>query len=218
MRTRTCGRQLFGGLGAVARQNFGNRVGEIESAAVGPVSQRLDFANARQALLEQLVFQRQKGLLMGEISYYKASFATIHLHYHSRLQRRETVARHFGDGARLPGRRRVGLHRDRGGGRRLARRHRRRGARRPARACSQNPGNRGKGYSVRHGMLEAKGEWVAVHGCRPFRAHRGAGQALERGRARAAPRWPSARARSTGRWSACTSRSSAEMMGRLSTW
>jgi len=24
----------------------------------------------------------------------------------------------------------------------------------------QNPGNRGKGYSVRHGMLEAKGEWV----------------------------------------------------------
>ena len=24
----------------------------------------------------------------------------------------------------------------------------------------QNPGNRGKGYTVRHGMLEAKGEWV----------------------------------------------------------
>jgi dolichyl-phosphate beta-glucosyltransferase len=24
----------------------------------------------------------------------------------------------------------------------------------------QNPGNRGKGYSVRHGMLEAKGEWT----------------------------------------------------------
>lgn len=24
----------------------------------------------------------------------------------------------------------------------------------------KNPGNRGKGYSVRHGMLEAKGEWV----------------------------------------------------------
>ena len=23
----------------------------------------------------------------------------------------------------------------------------------------RNPGNRGKGYSVRHGMLEAKGEW-----------------------------------------------------------
>jgi len=24
----------------------------------------------------------------------------------------------------------------------------------------QNPGNRGKGYSVRHGMLEARGEWL----------------------------------------------------------
>jgi glycosyltransferase involved in cell wall biosynthesis len=24
----------------------------------------------------------------------------------------------------------------------------------------QNPGNRGKGYSVKHGMLEAKGEWA----------------------------------------------------------
>jgi glycosyltransferase involved in cell wall biosynthesis len=24
----------------------------------------------------------------------------------------------------------------------------------------QNPGNRGKGYSVKHGMLEAKGEWI----------------------------------------------------------
>src|SRR5205085_9146742 len=23
----------------------------------------------------------------------------------------------------------------------------------------RNPGNRGKGYSVRHGMLEARGEW-----------------------------------------------------------
>ena len=27
-------------------------------------------------------------------------------------------------------------------------------------AVLQNPGNRGKGYSVRHGMLEAKGEWT----------------------------------------------------------
>ena len=30
----------------------------------------------------------------------------------------------------------------------------------PASACSKNPGNRGKGYSVRHGMLEAKGDWI----------------------------------------------------------
>jgi dolichyl-phosphate beta-glucosyltransferase len=30
----------------------------------------------------------------------------------------------------------------------------------PAVRLLQNPGNRGKGYAVRHGMLEAKGEWV----------------------------------------------------------
>ena len=24
----------------------------------------------------------------------------------------------------------------------------------------RNPGNRGKGYSVRHGMLEARGDWI----------------------------------------------------------
>src|SRR6185295_11191694 len=24
----------------------------------------------------------------------------------------------------------------------------------------RNPGNRGKGYAVRHGMLEAKGDWI----------------------------------------------------------
>ncbi len=31
---------------------------------------------------------------------------------------------------------------------------------RPCVRLLQNPGNRGKGYSVRHGMLEAKGEWA----------------------------------------------------------
>lgn len=30
----------------------------------------------------------------------------------------------------------------------------------PAFRVLENPGNRGKGYSVRHGMLEAKGDWV----------------------------------------------------------
>ena len=30
----------------------------------------------------------------------------------------------------------------------------------PAIRLLRNPGNRGKGYSVRHGMLEAKGDWV----------------------------------------------------------
>jgi glycosyltransferase involved in cell wall biosynthesis len=33
-------------------------------------------------------------------------------------------------------------------------------ARRTGARVLENPGNRGKGYSVRHGMLEAKGEWL----------------------------------------------------------
>ena len=33
-------------------------------------------------------------------------------------------------------------------------------AARPNVRVLRNPGNRGKGYSVRHGMLEAKGEWT----------------------------------------------------------
>jgi len=32
--------------------------------------------------------------------------------------------------------------------------------RKPSIRVLRNPGNRGKGYSVRHGMLEAKGEWM----------------------------------------------------------
>lgn len=34
------------------------------------------------------------------------------------------------------------------------------GKQHPAVKLLQNPGNRGKGYTVRHGMLEARGEWV----------------------------------------------------------
>jgi dolichyl-phosphate beta-glucosyltransferase len=33
-------------------------------------------------------------------------------------------------------------------------------ANRPGVRLLRNPGNRGKGYSVRHGMLEARGEWI----------------------------------------------------------
>ncbi len=33
-------------------------------------------------------------------------------------------------------------------------------ARVPSVRVLRNPGNRGKGYSVRHGMVEARGEWI----------------------------------------------------------
>ena len=35
----------------------------------------------------------------------------------------------------------------------------------------QNPGNRGKGYSVRNGILQSFGEVVHVYRCRSFCAH-----------------------------------------------
>ena len=35
-----------------------------------------------------------------------------------------------------------------------------RAAREPRLLLVQNPGNRGKGFAIRHGMLEAKGEWI----------------------------------------------------------
>ena len=59
-------RQFFGRLGAVLGQNLRHGVGEIEPLAVGPISEGLDLADARQALLEQLVFQGQIELLRGK--------------------------------------------------------------------------------------------------------------------------------------------------------
>jgi dolichyl-phosphate beta-glucosyltransferase len=35
-----------------------------------------------------------------------------------------------------------------------------RAAREPRLALVQNPGNRGKGFAIRHGMLQAKGDWI----------------------------------------------------------
>ena len=45
----------------------------------------------------------------------------------------------------------------------------------------RNPGNRGKGYSVRHGMLEAKGDWALFTDADLSFAHRRAGKADGRG-------------------------------------
>ena len=55
--------ELFGGLGAVLREDGGHRVGELVPAAVAAVAQRLDFADARQPLFEQVIFKGQIRLL-----------------------------------------------------------------------------------------------------------------------------------------------------------
>jgi glycosyltransferase involved in cell wall biosynthesis len=68
-----------------------------------------------------------------------------------------------------------------GGGRRLARRHRCKVAEAAGVRVLRNPGNRGKGYSVRHGMLEAKGEWALFSDADLSVAHRRSGAAVGRG-------------------------------------
>ena len=44
----------------------------------------------------------------------------------------------------------------------------------------ENPGNRGKGYSVRNGMLHARGDHLPVHRCRSFFADRGGAETVRR--------------------------------------
>ncbi len=58
-------RQFLGRLGAVLGEDVGHGVGELEALAVAPVTEGFDFANARQALFEQVVFQGQIELLRG---------------------------------------------------------------------------------------------------------------------------------------------------------
>ena len=65
MRTRTSGTSSSAVFAPYSARISGMRVREIEPPAVGPVSQRFDLADARQPLLQQLVFKGQIGLLRG---------------------------------------------------------------------------------------------------------------------------------------------------------
>ena len=55
------GVEFFGGLRAAFGPNLGDRVGEVEALPVGPEPQRLDLANAREALFKLLLLEGQKG-------------------------------------------------------------------------------------------------------------------------------------------------------------
>ncbi len=64
MRTSTRGfGQLLGGLLAIFGQDLRNGVGEIEAVAVRLEAEGLDFGDAPDALLVQVVFERQYSLL-----------------------------------------------------------------------------------------------------------------------------------------------------------
>ena len=89
---------------------------------------------------------------------------TIPVRRHPRLQRRAETPGHAGPRALLVGLAIAGVPRGHRRQRRLDGWHGRAGGkpreRTPCLRLLNNPGNRGKGYSVRHGMLEAHGEWV----------------------------------------------------------
>jgi dolichyl-phosphate beta-glucosyltransferase len=72
MRTRTGLGEFFRGLRAVFARNRGDRVAEFEALAVGPETQRLDLANALQALLKRSS-SRDKSFSSREFGYYRSS-------------------------------------------------------------------------------------------------------------------------------------------------
>ena len=119
-RARRCARasratSSSAGLRAVFRQNLRDRVGELESPAVRAVAQAsISLMRARRCFNSSSSSDKSVSI-WGKYSYYKSSFETIHLHYHSCVQRRETAS---GDAAKieaLPRTTPVGFRRDRRG-------------------------------------------------------------------------------------------------------
>src|SRR5258706_11360484 len=97
--------KFCGGFGTVFGQDLRNAVREIVAFDISAISQALDLAYTRTALLKQLIFKGQSAPLLGEIGYYNsddrhawthARFDPLHFDRHPRLQRRKTAAAHPG--------------------------------------------------------------------------------------------------------------------------
>jgi len=162
--------ELFGRLGALLSQNLRNGGSEFESPAVALKSQRLDLTNPGEALLQQLIFERQRGLL-AEISYYNSlasrhwrrlsiSLSIIIPAYNEERRLQSTLQQIFSYLRSRDWSFTEILVVDDGSTDATAAIAENFRAKEHAVRVLRNPGNRGKGYSVRQGMLEAQGEWA----------------------------------------------------------
>lgn len=154
--------ELFGGLRGEGGEDGRDGGGKVEALAVGAETECLDFTDAGKALVEEILFQgqsntpREKTIIIGSLR----SLSIIIPAYNEErrlpgtleLVQRYLSTRDFefvevlvvDDGSRDGTAEIVKLAAAADGRVKLV----------------SNPGNRGKGYAVRHGMREARGEWV----------------------------------------------------------
>src|SRR5262249_25540687 len=166
------GLKLFSGFRRVLGDNLRYSVTRVEPLAVRLVPQSLDLADAAQTLLQQIIFEGQTYLL-GEIGYYNRSLLLPTAE--PLLQRSiSIVIPAYNEEKRLPSTlERIVAFVDRknfafteilvvddGSRDRTVVIASEFALRRRCIRVLENPGNRGKGYAVRHGMLESKGEWA----------------------------------------------------------
>jgi glycosyltransferase involved in cell wall biosynthesis len=139
-------------------------MGEVESLPVGTVAERFNGADAREAQIEQFLFCGQGRNLSGKLHYTEGllSLSIVIPAYNEERRLPQTLDRirefierrefHFAeiiivdDGSRD---RTAGVVSEAAQGDTRIR-------------LVSNPGNRGKGYAVRHGMQEARGDWILM--------------------------------------------------------
>jgi len=162
--------ELRSALLSVFRQHLRNRVSEIKSPAIGPKTQRRDFFGAIQALPQQLIFQRQSNLPIA-IGYYRSRRPSSLFALTKSIS---IIIPAYNEQKRLPATleqvicylRRGNwvfseiLVVDDGSSDATAEVAGQLVSEYPALRVLRNPGNRGKGYAVRHGIQECRGAWA----------------------------------------------------------
>src|SRR5262249_11093734 len=157
-------RQRFGRLRAELGQDFGHGASVVESLAVRAIAQTLDLFGALNALLQQFIFQRQFILqsFWGNtlLCLLDRSISIIIPAYNEEKRLPQTLEQIAAYLDRTKWAFSEIIVVDDGSADGTAAVGERFAKSRPGVRVLRNPGNRGKGYSVRHGMLEAEGAWA----------------------------------------------------------